>query len=435
MRRLLFLGLFTVAPALAGPDRHLLPPELNDADCVAFLPLKGEARVVLPEGERSGEVGVVVAGERIIEVEPSDELLRRGDRVQHRGTPCAVVDITDQTLMPGLVELNTQLGLVEISAESSTDQSGAGRGRIRAFLRVDEVYDPSSIAIPVQRVEGITSAMVQPKKGLVSGRAAFFDLAGQTQAEARASAIEPVVVRMPSSNRGAAIADLHELLLDTALYVRNTNAFDQNRFRPTRADRLDLEAMIPVLRGQQPLLVHADRAADVEALLRLQGEFGLRMVLVGGAEAWRHGPALAKAGVPVVVDPLVYGPGTFDQMHARPDNAALLAEAGVTVVLSSGSTHNARTLRQVAGNAVRGGLDREVALRAISTYPAEIAGSDRGRIAPGQVANLVVFDGDPLEPLTSTTFVMIRGRPIPLDSRPWRLTLRYLSMPLPAPQD
>lgn len=434
MIRFLLAALALAQPALAGPDRHQFPEGLAQAPCLAFAPLNGEATLLLPEGERTGALGVIVVGERIVEVGPVTSFAREGEAFVHKGTRCATVDISGHTLLPGLIEVNSQIGLVEVSAESSTSHADGGSRSVRASVRAAELYDPWSTLIPTNRTEGITSAGVVPTGGLVSGRASLADLAGTTQAEALVElSADPVVASLPSTGRLAAIGTLHELFVDTRAYMANPAAYERNAFRPVRFNRLDLQAMIPVLRGEAPLIVSADRAADIEALLRLRAEHRISLVIRGGAEAWKHAEALSEAGVPVIVDAYVYGPGTFDQMHARPDNAALLAQAGVQVILSTFSSHNARNLRQYAGNAVRGGMDREQALFAITRNPAQLfpaaRGEARGELRTGAIANLAVFGGDPLEPLTSTVFVTIKGRPIPLDSRQWRLALKYAELP------
>lgn len=429
-RRSVALALL-VGVAWAAPNRHELPAELRAPACVALVPVSAPATLLLPAGLRTDRTAVVVAGGRIVAVQAAETLPRDGAAVVHAGRPCATIDTSGRTVTPGLVEVSSQLGLVEVGLEDATTNADAGGERtVRASLRVADAYDARSVVIPVQRVEGVTSAVTNPAGGLIAGQAAYVDLAGATQDEAIVGRSVAMIAGLPGESRAEALRQLREVLLDARAYAKNKVAFERNAFRPLEAHRLDLEALLPVADGKLPLVVGADRAADIEALIRLQRELGVRVVVRGGAEAWVHAGALAAAKIPVIVDPLVYGPGGFDQVAGREDNAAKLHAAGVSVIVSSFSTHNARTLRQVAGNAVRGGLSREAALRSVTTTPARLfGGPDRGEIAVGQVANLAVFDGDPLEPLTSTTHVLIEGRPIPLDSRQWRLTLRYLELP------
>ncbi len=179
-----------------------------------------------------------------------------------------------------------------------------------------------------------------------------------------------------------------------------------------------------------PLLASVDRASDIEALLTLTAGTKVRLVLVGGAEAWLVKEALATRAVAVIVDPFVYGPGSFDQLRARADNAALLAAAGVKVLMSTFNTHQVRRLRQVAGNAVREGLPWQSALLAVTEWAADAFGmSGHGRIAAGAVGNVVLWSGDPFELSTGVVKMWIDGREIAIRSRQTELFERWRTMP------
>ena len=192
----------------------------------------------------------------------------------------------------------------------------------------------------------------------------------------------------------------------------------------------DLRALLPVARGALPLVVAVDRAADIEALLRLTARTPLRLIILGGAEAWQVAGPLAARRVPVIVDPLLAGPGGFDQLAARPDNAALLAAAGVPVMFGTSSSHHVRKLRQLAGNAVRAGLAPGVALDALTRVPAEAFGlADRGRLEVGARADLALWSGDPFELDTRLVGLWIGGAEQALTSRQTALRDRYRHLP------
>ena len=177
-------------------------------------------------------------------------------------------------------------------------------------------------------------------------------------------------------------------------------------------------------------LLHAGfRAADILAALGVARDFKLRPVIAGGAEGWKVARELAAAKVPVLVYPLEQ-PSSFDALGAREDNAARLHAAGVPVGISTGSTHNARKLRQVAGNAVRGGLPHAAAIAAITRVPAEALGlgARYGTLAAGKVANLAVWSGDPLELSTRVVDLVIRGRRVSLRSRQTVLFEKYRTL-------
>jgi imidazolonepropionase-like amidohydrolase len=193
---------------------------------------------------------------------------------------------------------------------------------------------------------------------------------------------------------------------------------------------MDLEALQPVLRGEQPLVLTVHRASDIETALRFADEFKLRLILAGASEAWLMREEIAKAKVPVIVDPLEDLPASFDRLRSRSDNAAILSAAGVTVVLSTFSSHNARLLWQRAGNAVRLGMDHDAAIRAVTQAPAEAFGlKGYGRLEPGAIANVVVWSGDPLQIGTRVEHVFVRGREQSLETRQTLLLNRYRTVP------
>ena len=170
-------------------------------------------------------------------------------------------------------------------------------------------------------------------------------------------------------------------------------------------------------------------------------------MILGGAEAWKVARELAEAKATVVLQPTRNLPGSFDSLGARLDAAALLAAAGVNVAIAClDDAHNVRNMTQEAGIAVANGLPWETALRAITLEPARVYGMDAsyGSVEVGKVANLVVWDGDPLELSSRPTHVLVRGRAIPMVSRQTLLRDRYRDLgkfkpagagaPGPAPQ-
>jgi imidazolonepropionase-like amidohydrolase len=227
--------------------------------------------------------------------------------------------------------------------------------------------------------------------------------------------------------RGGIIMRLREVLEDAKAFGRDRASYDRGSSRELSVSRLDLEALQPVLAGRVPLVVEAHRAADIQQAIRVAREYNLKLIIDGGTEAWMVARDLAEARVPVIVKVLNNLPQTFESLGARYDNAALLRRAGVQVAITSGETFKAYTIRQEAGNAVAYGLPWDEAFRAVTLYPAQIWGvADRyGSLEAGKVADVVVWDGDPLELLTRVEHVFIRGREIPLVSRETQLRDRY----------
>jgi imidazolonepropionase-like amidohydrolase len=231
-------------------------------------------------------------------------------------------------------------------------------------------------------------------------------------------------------SRAGIVERLRGVFRDALEYERRKTDFSRGQMQPLGARAADLEALLPVLHGQLPFIAIANRRSDIQSALRLAREFKLRLIIGGAQEAWEIAPEIAAAGVPVIVEPLDNIP-SYDALGVRYENAALLAKAGVKIVLMETDTHNSRNLKQEAGNAVSYGLPWDQALRAITLTPAEVFGvADRyGSLDAGKVANVVVWSGDPFEFSSAAEHVFIRGKEIPLKSRQTELFERYRKLP------
>ena len=382
---------------------------------------------------------------------PNGTVIIRDGRIAAVGAGIAVpagarrIDATGMVVTPGLIESNTQLGLREIEGLSETNdaeiqnvlQRIESQDQVQAAFIVTEGLNPRSMVIPVTRIMGITTAVTRPAGSLISGQGAIIDMAGSRVEEMTVASPVAMYASMSQNARSAvggprsAIAmRLREVLEDARAYARNRDNFERGAIREFSVSRLDLEALQPVLAGRQPLVLEAHRASDIQLALRLADEYGLRLIISGGTEAWMVADDLARARVPVVTRVLNNLPQNFESLGATYENAARLRRAGVQVAITSGETWKAYTLRQEAGNAVAYGLPWEEALRAVTLYPAQIFGiADRyGTLEPGKVANVVVWSGDPLELLTDVEHVIIRGREVPLVSRETLLRDRYMNL-------
>jgi imidazolonepropionase-like amidohydrolase len=206
-------------------------------------------------------------------------------------------------------------------------------------------------------------------------------------------------------------------------------AYDRNAERRLAADRLDLEALQPVLQGRIPLVVSASRESDIRAALAVARERRLKLVIADGVEAWLVAAELARDKVPVVLSPVSNLPSSFDDIRVRDDAAAVLAAAGVDVIISDLGS-DGRWLRQNAGIAVQNGLPWDKALAALTTTPARVFGiTDRGAIRPAAAADLVVWSGDPLELTSRAETVIIGGVVQPAATHQSRLLERYRKLP------
>ncbi|MDP2530634.1 MAG: amidohydrolase family protein [Candidatus Palauibacterales bacterium] len=348
------------------------------------------------------------------------------------------IDAAGKVVTPGLMDASTTLGLVEVGAVGATrDFALQSEDPVTAAFDVVDGINPASTLIPINRLGGVTTALTAPRGGLISGQGAVIDLAGAT---VEAMLVEPRAAMMASYGAGAASAvggargeaslRLREALDDARFWKKHQGAFDRGASRSLVESRLDLEALQPVLAGTMPLVVSVDRASDISAVLRIANDYGLRLVITGGAEAWRVAGELARAHVPVVLDPLTDAPTDFSHLGARFDNAALLQKAGVPVIISTFDAHNVRNLAFDAGNAVRFGLPWDAALRAVTLEPARAFGIDDryGSLEPGKVADVVVWSGDPFELSSAPETVIIRGRVMPDRSRQRELLERYRTL-------
>ena len=370
-------------------------------------------------------------------------VLIRDGKIAAVGTGVAVppdatrIDATGKWVTPGLIDGAGQMGLVEIGAVAGTREALLKGDTIAASFNVAEGINPASVVISVTRIEGVTTVLAVPAGNLVSGQAVLIDLAGNTIEEMLVKSPVGVVLNdsetgkdFAGGSRAALVERVRRVFRDALEYERRRADFGRAQLRPLSASAADLEALLPVLHGQEPLIAYANRRSDIESALRLAREFRLKLVLAGAQEGWQIAGEIAQAAAPVLVEPLDNIP-SYDALGVRYENAALLARAGVKVALMETDTHNSRNLRQQAGNAVAYGMTWEQALRAVTLSSAEIFGvADRyGSLEPGKVANVVVWSGDPFEFTTGVEHVLIRGKEIPLKSRQTELLDRYRKLP------
>jgi imidazolonepropionase-like amidohydrolase len=433
-----------VQTAGRGPDPVAAPAGKITASASANI------RTSAPKSGQTGRMGsgplLAITNARVMPVDgpviDRGTVLIQDGKVAAVGADVAVpagatvIDGAGKVVTPGFIESNTNLGIVEISlsAEGTADQNTTDPGIGAAFTVVD-AWNPYSTAIPVTRVEGITRAVVAPggTTHLLQGQAAVFDLAGEhvpasvsKAPVAMMAALGEAGAGLAGGSRATAMLRLREVLQDAADFARYRTAWNAGQRRDYVRGRLDLEALQAVLKGEVPLAVQANRASDLLAAMRLAEEFKLKLILVGGAEAWMVADEIARREVPVVLKPLTNIP-SFDALNATLENAARLRAAGVIVVLSTFDTYRAGTLRQEAGNAIAYGLDRDEALRAVTLAPAQVWGvaDTTGSLAPGKDADLVVWSGDPFELTTHAEQVFIRGREMPKTTRQTELFERY----------
>lgn len=414
-------GPVAAAPARRSVDLRL-PFDHGDG-LVAIT----HAKIHVGDGTVLEDAAVAITGTRITAVAPTAQI--------GLGTKTKTYDLGGKWLTPGFIAAATPLGLVEIGAEASTvDTQRKDDKPIRAGYDASVAVHADSSLIPVNAVEGVTSAAVTPVGGLVSGQVAWIDLAAGDHTGIVAKPRIAVHAHLGQSfggSRAATLARLAETFDDAEFFAKRRTAYDRRQSRDLVAHPRDLAALLPVLDGQAPFIVGAHRASDLLALLDLAAERGLKLVVVGATQGYRVADELAKAGVTVIVQPSKNLPGGFDRFGARMDNAAKLHAAGVRVGIGVlGEAHNVRNMAQEAGIAVAHGLPREVALSAVTHNIAFAYGMDAhyGTVTAGKVANLAAWDDDPFELANVPTQVWVRGGALSMRSRQTELRDRYMDL-------
>jgi imidazolonepropionase-like amidohydrolase len=379
-----------------------------------------------------GPLGTIERGSILIE---AGKIVAVGEQLSAAGAQ--VIDASGMQVTPGLMDAQTQLGLVEISGVSASVDYITEDHKFGPSFTIAEALNPWSTLIPYNRAHGLLRAIVAPLSGheVFAGQGAAIRLGSPENFVSDASvavfaSIGGANSQFAGGSRAAAFASLRRALLDAQDFAGHRELVYAGKWRDYSRSIYDLDALVPLLSGEKVLVVNAHRRSDLLALIGLKKEFQLRMVIAGASEAWLLAEELAQAQVPVIIDPMANVPVDFDQLGARLDAAARLARAGVTVMFSAPgfmNTSSAHLVRQGAGNAAAYGMPVEVALKAMTLNPATVFGfADRfGTIEPGKDADLVVWDGDPLELLTSAHKVIVEGRLMPMVSRASRLRDRY----------
>lgn len=353
-----------------------------------------------------------------------------------------VIDAEGAMVTPGLIAASTVLGGLEINSLSQTDDVRTHNGRLGAGLDVALGLNPDSVLIPTARLGGVTRAVVTPdyddgEEGrdlLFAGQAAVISL-GQGANIVTRSKVGMVLdlgedgARRAGGSRAAEMGELSATLEDVRFYRTHRADYDAGATRDLLLSRADLEALIPVVEGRMPLIISVHRAADIRLVLALARDQKLKVILSGVEEGWRVASEIAAARVPVLVNPTSDLPTSFETLASTLENVVRLDAAGVQVaIVSVDPAHRVRELRYNAGRAVARGLPYAAAIEAITLAPARVFGiSDRfGSIEPGKVADLVIWDGDPLEIRGEPRMIFIDGVVQPLRSRALDLRDRYL---------
>ncbi len=404
--------------------------------------------------------GQVLTGTSVIE---NGTVVIRNGKVVSVGTGAApaglrVIDARGKVVTPGFVAVDSGLGGTEVGSVRGTNDLANRANTLTAAFDLSYGLDPWSFTLPVARLGGVTRAVVTPQHGgsggghshddsdfagagqggfqtpgLFAGQAAVIKLGGaDILVKPRVAMVAPfgeAGAAVAGGARGAEFVLFKETLAEVRAYARNKAAYERADMRALSLSRADMEALIPVANGAMPLIVTVNRASDIQQVLRLSREEGVKVILDGAAEGWLVANEIAAAKVPVLLHPITNLPSNFEMRAGRMQNAAALNAAGVVIAMkgNEGSAHRARDIRYNAGNAVSHGLPFAAAIQAITVNPARIFGFDGqfGELKAGAAGEVVVWSGDPLEPLSQPSAVLIDGVEQPLQARNLLLRDRY----------
>jgi len=358
-----------------------------------------------------------------------------------------VIDCTGLTIYPGMIDSGTQIGLVEIGSLAET-RDASELGDLTPQMQALTAVNPNSVSIPVTRISGVTTALTAPTGGLLPGQAALINLLGYTPEQMLVGGFRAVMLQYPTTGRRGrfdrrsdedvkkaaekALKKLNETWDAAELYAQIDSAYTASPETGRRPEYVPaMTALLPVIRGEQMLIIQTNAASDITSALEWVEKRGLeRVVLSGVAEGWRVADKIAEAGLACLVGPMLSNPtrqsDRYDKAYA---NIGLMHKAGVKVAIRTGESENVRNLPYNAGFAAAYGLGKEEALRAVTITPAEIFGvSDEiGSLEVGKKATLFVADGDPFETKTDIHHVFIDGYKVPMESRHTRLYDEFLN--------
>ena len=357
------------------------------------------------------------------------------------------IDGAGLSVYPGMIDAGTSLGLSEVPLGGNATVDLAEVGDINANAKAITGINPHSSHVNVTRVNGITTVLSMPGGGTVSGQAAIINLWGATQSDMAIVPTFGLVINFPRiatfggfgqpqlefseavRRRDQRLEDLKRVFKEAETYGRVRDAYEKDKNLPSPKVDLKLEAMIPYIRGEKPIIFTAERDRDIRGVIKFVEDTKTKGIIVGGQEAWKAADGLKKNNIPVIYTNIYNLPvrddDAYDYLFESPSK---LQQAGVKFAIATGDGGaEVRDLPYHAGLASAYGLSKDEALKSVTLYPAQILGiSDRlGSIEQGKIANLVITDGDLLEPRTNVKYLFINGRQIPLTSRHTELYERF----------
>jgi imidazolonepropionase-like amidohydrolase len=400
--------------------------------------LKGGKLLTVSHGVIENGV-VIMQNGRITAVGPASTPIPAGVKV---------IDVAGMTVYPGLIDAETHLGLTEVAADRMTDDMLEPSDEIMPHMHVADAFHAETAVIPVVRINGITNAVVAPAAGdTLPGQDAFIQLSGRSAEDmlltrdlalplnftGRQRRNESfATAKFPQTRMGMA-TQLRQAFIDAQDYEAKLAAWEKKKAAdpdkagaPPKRD-LKLEALLPYLHGQKPMVLAAEEPNDLQTVLDLAKEYHLKVILNHLSHSSEVLDKVAASGFPVIVGPIYEQPKEWERYDAVYRLPAEMAKRGIKIAFATYDAHNARNLPYAAGYAVGFGLPPDEALKALTLNPAQMFGLDKdyGSLDAGKMANVVVANGDPLDVKTDVKHVFIAGQEIPLVSKQTELRDQY----------
>ena len=347
-----------------------------------------------------------------------------------------VIDATGKILTPGIIPTDTDIGIVEIGALSVTRDDSSDLYQIG--FSIYDAFNPNSVLIPWNRSNGITSTLTLPQNtdSPIGGLGSFFVLDGNLEIS---GSQDVVMIGRVGASGGESRAETFSIMEDLLEFASSLDLRDMGSYKEIAeliddspiAETMelhprDLQALYKLVNDDLPLIIDANRASDLLKLIEIKRKYDLNLIIMGAQEAGLVANQIAENDIPLIINPINNIPESFDELAANIELAAKLEKLGITIMFNAPRSHNFHLVRQGAGVAVANGMSYAGAIKALTLSPVEVFNlGDRGQIAKGKIADLIIWDADPLEPSSMPEKVFINGKDVDLTSRMTRLTDRY----------
>lgn len=423
---------------------------------LVMAPIIGAGQNDGSQQNQTGKAGTfAIVGARIVTVSgaaiENGTIVIQNGKIAALGTAVSIpsgaerIDGKGLSVFPGMIDAGTNMGLAEITQGLPGSVDLTEVGTMNANTLAIKGIHPHSAHINVTRVNGITTVLSAPQGGVISGQAAVINLNGATPDEMVVIGSFGLMINFPRvaggggfggggfgqqqagdlnqaiQRRDQAVEDLKKAFRNADAYNKAREAQARDKALPFVPVDLKLEAMTPYIRGEKPIIFTAERDRDIRAVAKFVADMKVKGIILGGQEAWKAADDLKKNNIPVIYTNIYALPvrddDAYDMLFEAPSK---MLAAGIKFCISTGDWGpETRDLPYHAGLAGAFGLSKEDALKSVTLFPAEILGlgDKMGSLEVGKIANVVVADGNILEPRTNIKYMFIGGRMIPLTSR------------------